>query len=342
MFATSPMSPASPTAATEGSGDQPWLDRSSIGSRPSGFASCRLWSPGAIRPSSWASGDRWRGSRCLPRGWTGALALVASSGLCCCADRRHRRGRVGLRCEPPWASLQRAPVLVRRSQLGLRRGGARSPAVATSWAAGGVAIGAAMTGAVELLARGAEWHPLEQRRQLVSQVHMEREVEALLSDQAGQARCSSVPLGVASGGDLGTWQEGRFVVVPRAAASLGLGIVGSSGSGKTVTIERLVMSCAARGRRVVLVDAKGSDPSLPERMAAAYSQPPPIAGLSYRRGRRRRSTPGGATRQAWRTDCWACRTTPSRTGKHLPPQPCVWPCAPLERRAGLLLTSWPG
>ena len=70
--------------------------------------------------------------------------------------------------------------------------------------------------------------------------------------------------------------------MPRAAASLGLGIVGSSGSGKTVTIERLVMSCAARGRRVVLVDAKGSEPSLPERMAAAYLAAAPIAGLSYK------------------------------------------------------------
>ena len=198
------------------------------------------------------------------------------------------------------AGLTAAVVVIELSSgvspLGLHYGGLLSWFGAPSWSfsgivrallpslplglPGGIAIGAAMTGAVEVLARGVEWHPLEQRRQLVSQVHQEREVAALLGDQASQDRCSSVPLGVASGGDLRTWQEGHFVVVPRASASLGLGIVGSSGSGKTVTIERLVMSCAARGRRVVLVDAKGSDPSFPERMAAAYLACAPDRGAA--------------------------------------------------------------
>lgn len=167
----------------------------------------------------------------------------------------HYSGLVSWVASPSWTITAAGEVLLPTLPLGL---------------SSGVAIGAAMTGAAEFLARGIEWHPLEQRRQLVSDFHQDREVTRLLSDRASQDLCSSVPLGVASGGDLGTWQEGAFVVVPRATASLGLGIVGASGTGKTVTIERLVMSCAARGRRVVLVDAKGSDPSLPERMAAAF------------------------------------------------------------------------
>ncbi len=135
---------------------------------------------------------------------------------------------------------------------------------------GGVAIGSAMVGVTENLARGAEWHPLEQRRGQVGRVQREREVARLLVSRSAQNSTSSVPLGVVRAGDLDQWREGSFVVLPSTVASLGLGIVGAPGSGKTVTIERIVMSCAARGRRVVLVDAKGTDPELPERMAAAY------------------------------------------------------------------------
>ena len=188
-----------------------------------------MTSHGSIGPRSAAAP---RGS--LPAG-CGALALFALAlgpaaiagaavGVCLVAGqvRWHWWQVLGFA-----AALTAVIVVVElvcgASPLGLHYSGLLSWFAAPSWAFGaavrallpslplglpvGVAIGAAMTGAVELLARGAEWHPLEQRRQLVSQVHMEREVEALLSDQAGQARCSSVPLGVASGGDLGTWQE---------------------------------------------------------------------------------------------------------------------------------------
>ncbi len=160
---------------------------------------------------------------------------------------------------------------------------------------GGVAVGSAVVGVTESLARGAEWHPLEQRRGLVGQAQRNQELARLLVDEVAQAHAPSVPLGVARDGDLESLQAGPFVVVPPSAASLGLGIVGASGSGKTVTIERIVMSCAARGRRVVLVDAKGTDPELPERMAAAY--------LVGARGRPTRLQAWPATPiDAWRGD----------------------------------------
>lgn len=134
----------------------------------------------------------------------------------------------------------------------------------------GAALGALLMGAGETQARGAEWHPLEQRRVSVTTAERERRTALLLADDDRQDRCPAVPLGVVLDGDLTSWQQGPFVVVPSAVASLGLGIVGASGSGKTATIERLVMGCAEQGRRVVLVDAKGTDPDFPARMRAAY------------------------------------------------------------------------
>lgn len=136
----------------------------------------------------------------------------------------------------------------------------------------GVAIGAAVVGVGEARATGAEWHPLEQRRLMVGSAKRERALTRLLTDSIAQARCSVPPLGVARDGDLDSWREGPYTVMPDSVGSLGLGVVGASGSGKTVTLERLVTAFAARGRRVVFADCKGTDPELPRRIAAAYQR----------------------------------------------------------------------
>ena len=134
----------------------------------------------------------------------------------------------------------------------------------------GVAVGAAMVGVGEARATDAEWHPLEQRRLKVGTAERERALKALLSNSTAQARCSAPPLGVARDGDLHSWRERSFVVAPRTVGSLGLGVVGASGSGKTATLERFVENLAARGVRVGFADCKGTDPDLPRRMAGAY------------------------------------------------------------------------
>lgn len=134
----------------------------------------------------------------------------------------------------------------------------------------GLIAGSVMFWSAEYASGGAEWHPLEQRRRAV-QARSEAVVHAsLLHDQAAQSRCSSPPLGVARDGDLDTWREGPFVVIPASLRGLGLAVVGASGSGKTVTLERKVAIDARAGRKVVLADCKGSDPDLPERVVSSY------------------------------------------------------------------------
>ena len=134
----------------------------------------------------------------------------------------------------------------------------------------GVVLGACVVGIAETRAVGAEWHPLEQRRLAIGQGQLRAEVEALLADARAQRECSSIPLGVAKDGDLDGWREGRFAIVDPRLANLGLAVVGAPGTGKTVSIERLVEIFASRGRRVVVVDCKGTDPDLPERLVASY------------------------------------------------------------------------
>ena len=134
----------------------------------------------------------------------------------------------------------------------------------------GVVLGAGLVGLGQVGAGGAEWHPLEQRRRMVGVEDRERAAARLLNDRRAQAALPVPPLGVVRGGDLTTWRRGPYAVIPPTLGGLGLAVVGASGSGKTVTIERLVSILAARGRRIVLADCKGSDPDLPERVAAAY------------------------------------------------------------------------
>ncbi|HKM55232.1 MAG TPA: hypothetical protein VJY33_17640, partial [Isosphaeraceae bacterium] len=133
----------------------------------------------------------------------------------------------------------------------------------------GLAAGAAYVGLSESWSGGAEWHPIEQHRRAVNETKAEQRVSSLLATPEAAKRCSAPPLGVCRGGDLSTWIEGRFVVPPTGKFPA-MGLLGESGSGKTVTAERLVTIWAKSGRKVIFADFKGSDPELAERIVAAY------------------------------------------------------------------------
>lgn len=144
----------------------------------------------------------------------------------------------------------------------------------------GAVVGCLYVGASEAWTGGAEWHPMEQRRRAVVTAKSDLKVTALLGNADEARLCSAPPLGVTLGGDLSAWVEGRYVVVPTGQFPA-MGLLGESGSGKTVTAERLVSVWATAGRKVIFADFKGSDPELAERVVAAYKSVRPEAGAAF-------------------------------------------------------------
>jgi hypothetical protein len=77
-------------------------------------------------------------------------------------------------------------------------------------------------------------------------------------------------LGAGIDGDLGwTTKQGLVVVPPKMQARSRL-IVGTSGMGKSVDVEREAFLAARAGRKFFLVDGKGTDPEFVERALAGY------------------------------------------------------------------------
>jgi hypothetical protein len=138
-------------------------------------------------------------------------------------------------------------------------------------------IGVGLAWWAERCAAGAEWHPLVKRRALIDRLRQQLGVVAVSHDAAAIARCSAPPLGVYLDGDLRGFTEGPYVVVPPTAGTLGLLVAGASGSGKTVSLERMVTLHATAGRQVVFLDCKGTDPDLRGRIEAAYRKAKPDA-----------------------------------------------------------------
>jgi hypothetical protein len=79
-----------------------------------------------------------------------------------------------------------------------------------------------------------------------------------------------VALGVQVDGDLGWVDKRGLVVVPRLMQSRSRLIVGTSGMGKTVDVEREAFIAARQGRKFFLIDGKGTDPGFVERALAGY------------------------------------------------------------------------
>ena len=87
-------------------------------------------------------------------------------------------------------------------------------------------------------------------------------------------------LGAAIDGDLGwTDKRGLVVVPPRMQARSRL-IVGTSGMGKSVDVEREAFLAARAGRKFFLVDGKGTDPEFVERALAGYLWGHPYARVA--------------------------------------------------------------
>lgn len=132
----------------------------------------------------------------------------------------------------------------------------------------GVVLGAGVVGLGQARATGAEWHPLERRRQSIDAARRTSLAAGAVRDPDRQSTCSITPLGAVLGGDL-DWSENGYATW-NAQGNGGVVVAGASGSGKTVTLERLVIHLAATGRRVVYADCKGTDPDLDRRIVAAY------------------------------------------------------------------------
>jgi hypothetical protein len=89
-----------------------------------------------------------------------------------------------------------------------------------------------------------------------------------------------VALGVRIDGDLGWADKHGLVVVPRAMQGRSRLIVGTSGTGKTVDIEREALIAARQGRKFFIADGKGTDPGFVERALAGYLAGNPFARVA--------------------------------------------------------------
>jgi hypothetical protein len=141
----------------------------------------------------------------------------------------------------------------------------------------GVLAGSLSVWRGETAAGGAEWSPFVQRRRVVTERAELRRARRTLANPRDD-RCDAPALGVRRDGDLGEWvQRRRYVVIPRALRGLGMAVVGAPGSGKTVSLVRLVYLAAQAGRKVVFADCKGTDPHLAGAIVAAYRAANPHA-----------------------------------------------------------------
>jgi hypothetical protein len=71
-------------------------------------------------------------------------------------------------------------------------------------------------------------------------------------------------------GDLGGWQAGGYAILPQDLRGRAITVAGMPGVGKTVLLRHLVAADAARGRGVVFIDGKATEPRLPAELVAAY------------------------------------------------------------------------
>jgi hypothetical protein len=132
-----------------------------------------------------------------------------------------------------------------------------------------------LLGAVHMLhsdhaTRGLPWHPRTVQRTAASNARAGRQVARTLERMppfVGDAPA----LGAVYDGELPAWQHGAYAVLPRELRGRAITLAGAPGVGKTVLQRRLVSADAARGRRVVFIDAKATEPTLAAELIAAYT-----------------------------------------------------------------------
>jgi hypothetical protein len=134
----------------------------------------------------------------------------------------------------------------------------------------GVLVAAAVAAGGARQGGGAPWHPATVRHRDRAEARDAKRIGRRLDDPRAAARCSAPPLAVARDGDLAAWRQGDYAVPPRGLAGRALAVAGRPGMGKTVAAGRLVAGDGATGRRVIFLDAKGTDPGLAWSLVEAW------------------------------------------------------------------------
>ena len=189
-----------------------------------------------------------------------AVALAGSwppGGRRCSAATCSASTSRGGRCSP-------SPTPARRR--GVLADGVRGP--------GGLPLGV-LLGAAHMLhsdhaTRGLPWHPRTIQRTAASNARAGRQVARTL-ERMPPFVDDAPALGAVYDGELPAWQHGPYAVLPRELRGRAITLAGAPGVGKTVLQRRLVAADAARGRRVVFIDAKATEPTLAAELIAAYT-----------------------------------------------------------------------
>jgi hypothetical protein len=136
-----------------------------------------------------------------------------------------------------------------------------------------------LAAALTLAGRRQAIHPAEVRRE---QRAAKRRMEAAVSkaQTVNDDHWETPALGVEIDGDLG-WSDRRGLVrVPSRLQARSRLIIGTSGMGKSVDVEREAFLAARAGRKFFLVDGKGTDPEFVERALAGYLWGHPYARVA--------------------------------------------------------------
>ena len=134
----------------------------------------------------------------------------------------------------------------------------------------GVLLGAAHMLHSDHATRGLPWHPRTIQRTATANARAGRQVARTLERMPPYVN-DAPALGAIYDGELPAWQHGRYAVLPRELRGRAITLAGAPGVGKTVLQRRLVGADAARGRRVVFIDAKATEPTLAAELIAAYT-----------------------------------------------------------------------
>jgi hypothetical protein len=144
----------------------------------------------------------------------------------------------------------------------------------------GILLGALVVLHGEHNAAGADWHPATQRKHARERAHTGRQASRQLERHREDPTLPQLGVLLHDLG-LSSWIAGRYVIVPPELRGLGQVVIGMPSMGKTVTLIRLVYLAAKQGRQVIFLDCKGTDPRLPELVAAAYRMANPHARVYH-------------------------------------------------------------
>jgi hypothetical protein len=135
----------------------------------------------------------------------------------------------------------------------------------------------ALAAALNVAGRRQPFHPAEvHRTERERKRHLTRAITRASSVHDDHDRQPA--LGAGLDGDLGLTGKDGLVYLPRWISHRSRLLLGTSGMGKSVDIEREAFLSARAGRKLVLIDGKGTDPGFAERALAGY-----LAGNPYAR-----------------------------------------------------------